>query len=241
MELINDTATITMFDWTNRKNLANRVEVDIKWSEAGGNTFVFLDTRLKDEKYVTVGLRQLENGVQQATMSVHKPNIKVDCRESYSRIGPEGDTCCIGNFKFEMGDWYRFIIYAEGCFIEGFIYDYKNHELTKLAKFYTGEDSLIKAGPRNSVSLEHIWMENPCEKKTIILCRDLSRLDINGENATASRVQGKYQDCDNSDIKKNSEGYIVISHGGDTKRGDIKNNDWIEVNYQLKKIINLTE
>ena len=66
-------------------------------------------------------------------------------------------------------------------------------------------------------------------------------MDINGKNETLKRVQVKYQKCDNSDIKKSVEGYIVISHGGDTKRGNIKNNDWIEVNYQLKELLSLTK
>lgn len=239
MELKNDTTTITMFRWTNRNNLANRVEIDICWEDSGGNTFVFFDTRLKDHKYVTVGLRQLENGEQQASMSVHKLDIKVECSKDFRRISPEKDTCCIGSYPFVLNNWYRFIIYAEGSYVEGFIYNHKTQELKKLARFFTGEDSLIQASTRNSVLLEHIWMKNPCEEKTKILCRNPLRMDIIGEIATATHVQAKYQECDNANIEIDKEGNIVISHGGNTKRGEIQNNDFIEIDYKTMKMIEL--
>ena len=240
MELKNDTATITMFRWTNRTKLAHRVEIDICWQEAGGNTFVFLDTRLKDDKYVTIGLRQLENGVQQASMSVFQPDIEVECRAGFKRIGSEKDTCCIGNYPFKLNNWYRFIIYAEGSYIEGYIYDHKTKELYKLAKFFTGEDSLIQASTRNSVSLEHIWMPKPCEEKTQIICRNPLRKDISGSLATATHVQAKYQECNNANIEMDDAGNIVISHGSNTKKGKIQHNDWIEVYYEEMEMIELT-
>ena len=239
MALKNDTATIAMFRWTNRDKLAHRIEIDICWKEAGGNTFVFFDTRLKDDKYVTIGLRQLENGLQQASMSVHKLDIEVECCEGFQCIGPEGDTCCIGNFPFELNIWYRLVILTKGSYVEGFIYNHKNKELKKIAKFFPGEDSLIQASTRNSVSLEHIWMKNPCVEKTTIWCKDLIRMDITGKIATATHVQAKYQECDNSNIEKNREEYIVISHGGDTKRGEIKHNEFIEIDYEISDMIEL--
>ena len=228
-----------MFRWTNRNNLANRVEIDICWEESGGNTFVFFDTRLKDHKYVTVGLRQLETYEQQASMSIHKPNIKVECSEGFRCISPENDTCCIGNYPFTLDNWYRIIIHAEGSYVEGFIFNHENQDLKKLARFFTGDESLLQASTRNSVSLEHFGMKNPCKEKTRIVCKDPLRMDVLGETATATHVQAKYQECDNSNIEKNQEGNIVISHGGNTKRGKVQNNNWIEINYKIMEMIEL--
>jgi len=239
MTLRNDTATITMFNWTNRTILANRVEIDICWEGAGGNMYVFLDARLKGHKYVTIGMRQLKTGEQQASMSVFKPDIRVECREGFRRIGPEKDTCCIGNYPFSLNNWYRFILNAKGSYVEGFIYNHETRDLMKLARFYSGDESFIQASTRNSVSLEHIWMKNPCEEKTAIVCKDPLRMDILGKIASATRVQAKYQKCDNANIEKNSEGNIVISHGGNTRRGNIQHNDWIDINYKTGELIKL--
>ena len=90
------------------------------------------------------------------------------------------------------------------------------------------------------MSLEHIWMKNPCEEKTTIVFKNPLRMDILGEIASATHVQVKYQKCDNANITKNREGNIVISHGGNTRRGKIQHNDWIDINYKIIELIKLT-
>lgn len=188
---------------------------------------------------MTVGLRHFQHEEKQASMSVFTPDVEVECSEGFRRICPEKDVCCIGNYPFKLNNWYRYIIYAGGSFVEGYIYSYETQELIKLARFLTGENSLLQASTRNSVSLERVGLLNPCEEKTRILCRNLLRKDITGLVTSASHVQAKYEDCVNSNIEKNEEGNIVISHGGNTERGDILHNGWIEINYNNLELIEL--
>ena len=87
--------------------------------------------------------------------------------------------------------------------------------------------------------MQNTDFEEPTEEKTKILCKNTLRMDVLGEIATATHVQAKYQECDNANIEIDEEGNIVISHGGNTKRGEIQNNDFIEIDYKVMEMIEL--
>jgi len=233
----NDSVWFCLFDWSNIDKAAVRLEVDVNFTESDGNTFSYLDARLENDLYVTIGIRQLETGDQQASMSVlHDPN-NPDARKSFFQLlqkerlpsrgflanrGGENDLYYIGNFPFDFGEYYRFIIFTDGNQVEGYIYRWSNKELVKIGTFLTGEGSRIRARRgkehTNGITLEHFGMFNACEKKSRILVRNPLRVDVTGVRASALKGRVDYQKCSNANVDRDDEDNIILSHGGDTIR-----------------------
>ena len=217
-----------MFRWENSRNPAKTVGIDLKFTEIGGNTLAFLDTRLQNEKYVTIGMRDFGSR-KKIHMSVFKPNIIAKPYKGFTyHRGNENDTYCIGDYDFKLNQWYRLEINGHESYVEGQIYDYNKNANVKIAKFHTGENSFIKIGNRNSISLEHVGMSNPCKIKSEIIIKEPFRLDIYGHEVTATMGQVKYQKCRNSTIEKINNIKIYLAHGGLTNRRKHNHNDWID-------------
>jgi len=125
----NDAIWFSRFGWTNSDTAAERVEIDICWTEVNGYTYAYFDSFPENRLYVTIGLRQKDNGAQMASMSVfrHKPNIQLENIQVLPGNGflyypgGEGDIYCMGNFSFNLGEYYRLIIFAHEDRIEGYI------------------------------------------------------------------------------------------------------------------------
>lgn len=235
----NDSVWLCMFEWTSAENAARRVEVDICWIEANGNTFAHYDARLENGLYVTIGLHQIQNGTQNASMSVFDDPKKAQVHDAFLRLltqeplpckgflpfrGSENNAFYMGNFPFRFGKWYRLIIAADEDQVEGYIYGWSRQKVVKVGTFLTGEGSGIKARigleHSNGVALEHYGMANACEHKSSILIRNPLRVDVNGPRVGVTRGRVDYQKCPNVNVETDSNGYIMLSHGGDTlKRG----------------------
>jgi len=241
----NDSVWFCMFEWTNSENAAARVEVDICWTEANGNTFSFYDARLENGLYVTIGLRQKKNGTQKASMSVLHDPRNAQVHEVFSKLlsqkplpckgfspfrGSENDVYYIGNFPFRFGDWYRLIIAANEDRIGGYIHTWCDKKITKIGTFLTGKGSLIKARKgqehTNGIALEHYGMIDACKYKSSILIRNPLRTDVNGLRVGAAMGRVDYQKCSNVNVDRNSEGCIMLSHGGDTTKR--RQSGWIQ-------------
>lgn len=231
----NDSVWFCNFDWLNGRKAAVKLEIDISWTETGGNSFVFFDTWLENSLYVTIGLRQDRKGLQNANMSVFHDSENVQSKEAFMKLltqkplacegflpfrGSENDVYYIGNFPFKIGEWYRLIIVANYDQVEGFIYRWSNQKLIKLGTFLTGKDSIIKARKdseaTNGVALEHYGMDNSCKCKSSILIRNPLREDIEGVKTSASRGRIVYQKCPNANVNIDSKSRIILSHGGNT-------------------------
>lgn len=241
----NDSVCFCMFEWANSENTARSVEVDICWIEAGGNTFVFYDARLENGLYVTIGLRQEQNGAQKASMSVFHDPKKTQVHDVFLRLlaqkplpckgflpfrGGENDVYYMGDFPFWIGKWYRLIIAADEDQVEGYIYRWSTQKITKIGTFLTSEGSRIKARTglehTNGIALEHYGMSNACRCKSSILVRNPLRVDIKGLRVGATKGRVDYQKCTNVNVDSDSEGCIVLSHGGDTIRR--KQDRWLQ-------------
>lgn len=234
---MNDSIWFSKFDWDNSKNPAEYVSLDIHWREIGGNSFIFLDAFLENGLYVTIGLRQIEGGYKRASMSVFKhgatesifnqihssPGNGFQCQS-----GGEGDKYCIGNYQFELKEYYQFIIKATEKRVIGEICQLQNKEVTRIATFLTGDASLIKAKSSNGIALEHFGMNDPCKYKSQIVIKNPLRIDTKKLHSNARGGTVSYQKCRNSDIIKGSGGEIILSHGGNTIRGTVCHGDFIK-------------
>jgi hypothetical protein len=216
-----------MFRWEDSKYPAERIGIDLAFNEISGNVLAFLDTRLENDTYVTLGMRDFSSR-KQIHMSVFNPNVSGQPFDGFHYcVGNENDVYCIGDYYFELSHWYRFEIIGDDNFVEGQIFDYSKKSYVKVARFSTGSGSMLKKGNRNSISLEHVGLKNPCDYRSAILIKNPFRVDINGNRVTATKGQVKYQECDNSCIEDVGENIIKLSHGGVSKRKN-QNNDWID-------------
>lgn len=232
----NDSIWFSNFDWFNSENPAKCIKLDVCWKEAGGNTFSFLDAYLENGLYVTIGLRQTENNNRKASLSVfqHKAcsllfeQVSFNSNKDFCcNPGTEGDKYCIGDYLFEFGEYYQFIIKATEDKITGSVCRLSDQKITEIATFLTGRDSLIKANSPNGFALEHFGMNNPCEYKSQIMIRAPLRIDVKDLEATARGGIIRYQKCQNSIINKVLDGNIMLSHGGDVKRSVVDNVDFL--------------
>lgn len=222
----NDTVWFSRFDWTNSDTAAKRVEVDVCWNEINGYTYAFLDSFPENRLYVTIGLRRKNNGAQMASMSVFRhrsdiqlENIQVLPAEGFEYYkGGEGDIYCMGNFPFNLDEYYRLIILALEDRVEGYIYQWSNREVSKIGTFLTGAGSRILARSSNGVALERVGMRDACETRSSILLRNPLRVDINDIRGGATRGMISYQRCPNVNVESDPEGRITLSHGGDTTK-----------------------
>ena len=222
----NDTVWLSRFDWTNWNTAANRVEVDISWIEINGYTYAFFDAFLENGLYITIGLRQTHQGDQKASMSVfrHKSDIQLTDIQIIPNNGyryypgVEGDIYSMGDFPFNLGEYYRLIIRAHKDRVEGYIYNWLNQEVTKIGAFRTGIGSRILARSSNGVALERVGMINACESKSSILLRNPLRVDINNTRSGVTRGMISYQRCPNVNVDSGPEGHVLLSHGGNTNK-----------------------
>jgi len=219
--LSNDSINFYNFQWTSTSTDVRRIEVDIYWTDSGGNTFVFLDGTLANGIYVTVGLRD-SGGVKRASMSVFKPDVfALPGPEFTAQNGGEGDTYCIGDYPFNLGEYYRLILDSNGESVSGYVYRHSNSVLTKICKFYTGTNSIFRGDSWNSVSLEHYGMADPSVYKSRIYVSSPVRMDIYGTKIGATGGYVGYQTYySKSDVDNDGIGHIIISHGGDTINDD---------------------
>ena len=220
MTLKNDTVWFSRFDWNNLADAGQRVELDIYWTHATGNTLVFLDTHLENELYVTLGLRQEQNGARKAHMTVFKQEIQAIPGLDFlcNPKGSEKDTYCIGDYPFQFNEYYRLMIFAGTDWVEGCVRRMSTNRVTRIAVFMTGKGSLIKARRSNGVALERYGMENPCESKSRIFVSSPLRVDIHGNRSGATKGFVKCEKCVNVDVHSDSKGNVIISHGGDTSK-----------------------
>lgn len=227
---LNDSVWFSRFDWNNLTHAAQRVELDICWTHVAGYTFAFLDAHLENGLYVTLGLRQKQNGVRKASMSVFKQEMHTIPGEGFScnPKGGENDTYCIGDYPFRLGEHYRLIILAKAESVEGCVRQMSTNRITRIATFMTGKGSLIKAQSSNGIALERVGMENPCESKSCIYVSSPTRVDIYGNRSNATKGFVKCEKCLNVDVHSDSKGHVIISHGGDSsKRFNEINEQWI--------------
>jgi hypothetical protein len=232
----NDSIWFSNFDWLNSENPAKCIKLDVCWEEAGGNTFSFLDAYLENGLYVTIGLRQTENGDRKASFSVFQHNACSSLFEQvsfnpnkdfYYNPGTEGDKYCIGDYLFEFGEYHQFIIKATEDKITGRLCRLSDQMITEIATVLIGRDSLIKANSSNGFALEHFGMNNPCEYKSQIMIRTPLRIDVKDIQATARGGIVRYQKCQNSLINKGLNGNILLSHGGDVTRSIVDKHDFL--------------
>lgn len=216
--LLNDSVWFSRFDWNNLAFAGKTVELDVYWTHASGNTLVFLDTYLENGLYVTLGLRQQQKRVRKAHMSVFKQGIQATPGSGFSCFakGGENDTYCIGDYPFQLGEYYRITISAKTHRVEGNIRQISTNQITRIGTFITGQGSLLKRRRSNGVALERYGMENPCESKSRIYVSSPLRLDIQGNHSGATKGFVECEKCTNVDVKSDSKGHVIISHGGDT-------------------------
>lgn len=227
--LSNDSINFYAFEWASTSLDVSRIGVDIYWAESGGNTFVFLDATLANGIYVTVGLRD-QDGVKKASMSVFQPDIPAIPGPGFTaQNGLEGDTYSIGDYPFNLGEYYRLILDANGESVSAYVYRHSTSNLTNICKFYTGVNSTFRGYSWNSVSLEHYGMVDPSLYKSRIYVSSPMRMNVNGTKIGASGGYVNYQTYYNkSDVDSDGIGHIIISHGGDTVNdGDPSDNGYI--------------
>ena len=232
----NDSVWFCKFDWGNCDNVAQRVQLDICWQEAGGNTFIFLDALLENGLYVTIGLRQEKNGAQKASMSIFKHSAPMSLFEKIQllpgkgflcRPGGEGDKYCKGDYPFKFREFYQLVINSKEGKIKGSIHQLSAQKITEIGNFLTGENSLIKAQTPNSMALEHYGMENPCKYKSQIIIKNPLRVDINKFCSSAQGGIVRYQKCPNVNIATDSDRRIILTHGGDTVKSNMPHNGYL--------------
>jgi len=99
------------FEWTSSENAARRVEVDICWIEAGGNTFPHYVARLENGLYVTIGLHQKQNGAQKANLSVFDTPTNPQVHDVFLRLLTQKPLPCKGFLPFRGSE--NNILYIE--------------------------------------------------------------------------------------------------------------------------------
>lgn len=235
---MNDSVWFSNLDWDNSKTRAHRVELDICWNQTGGNTLVFFEAFLENGFYVTIGLRQEQSGSQKAHMSVFRHGANNSLFESITASpnnvfafysGSENDKYCKGDYRFQLGEYYRLIISAKENRVTGYVYQWLNEEFTKIATFFTGEGSLIEAFSHNGVALEHFGMNDPCSHKSQVIIRDPLRLGVNGFCSVAKGGTARYQKCPNVNVGRDPEGNVFLSHGGDIIKNGAQHNEFVEL------------
>ena len=134
----------------------------------------------------------------------------------------------MGDYQFSFNEYYQLIFDAREDRITGSICQLKNQRVTRIATFLTGNKSLIRAGSSNGIALEHFGMDDPGRYKSEIIIRNPLRIDVEGVESSAKGGLIKYQECSNSNISRDSNVNIILSHGGDSVRGNSYNEQFLK-------------